>query len=293
MMSALNYSKFDKIDYDAESDDENGAPKAESSSGLLLPAKVHSGNGEQELMGAGAAPSLGVDGKPLPTKMTGKTKEGRLKFEYQGRTIYEWEQSLDEVNIYLNPPPGLPAKLIDISITHTHLKIGVVNTPPFIDEDLGGPVKVDECTWTLVDGELNITLCKMNKAETWTKALYGKDGAEVDPVTKEEERKKMMLERFQEEVSAVQLLSFGDCYTLHCFFLFSLLLFCLVRSIRGSISPVPTLMGRFQRLASLWVVSRDELSNLEKENCSTSMNECIFSLGLSTKVVCASILIVA
>ena len=34
-----------------------------------------------------------------------------------GHTIYEWEQDLEEVNIYINPPPGLPAKMIDCTIS--------------------------------------------------------------------------------------------------------------------------------------------------------------------------------
>jgi hypothetical protein len=235
----MNYSKFDKIDYDAESDDE-GATQSN------LPVKVGNGDINNPV-------SIGPDGQPIPTKMTGKTKDGRLKFEYQGRTIYEWEQSLDEVNIYLNPPPGLPRKMIDILITHTHLKIGVLNTPPFIDEDLGGPVKVDECTWTLVDGELNITLCKMNKGETWTKALSGRDGAEVDPVTKEELRKKMMLERFQEEVSwlwngLLVSVSFMCTYTT--------VDVCDNCSTPDSTFRVPTSMARCLRHVSSWAASR-------------------------------------
>jgi len=90
--------------------------------------------------------------------------------------------------------------MIDIKIQHSHLSVGVTNTAPFIDESTGGPVKIDESTWTLVDGIINITLCKMNKAETWVCALAGRDGQEIDAITKEEQRKKMMLERFQEEV---------------------------------------------------------------------------------------------
>ena len=35
---------------------------------------------------------------PPPTQMTKKGKEGRFKFEYEGRTIFEWEQSLEEVS---------------------------------------------------------------------------------------------------------------------------------------------------------------------------------------------------
>ena len=69
-----------------------------------------------------------------------------------GRTIYEWEQSLDEVNIYINPPEGdenlvmkrlryimpmfvigVTAKLIDCKITASHFKLGIKGNPPYMD----------------------------------------------------------------------------------------------------------------------------------------------------------------
>lgn len=133
------------------------------------------------------------------TKRTNKTKEGRIAFEYDGRTIYEWEQSLEECNIYITPPAGLPRELIDIRITYDHLVVGVKDTTPFIDEDIHSIVKPDESMWTYSDGVININLQKMKKGETWTAALKGRGGEHVDVFTQEGEKKKMMLERFQEE----------------------------------------------------------------------------------------------
>lgn len=131
--------------------------------------------------------------------VTKKGADGRFKFEHEGQTIYEWEQSLEEVNIYIVPPPGLTRNLIDVEISHLHLRVGVKGSPPFIDEDTGGPVKVKESMWMLADGEMNINLQKMNKAEAWHCALKGRSGEEIDELTKEEVKKKLMLERFQEE----------------------------------------------------------------------------------------------
>ncbi len=51
----------------------------------------------------------------------------------------------------------------------------------------------------MVDGEININLQKVNKAEMWESALMGHAGAKFDEHTKEEAKKKLMLERFQEE----------------------------------------------------------------------------------------------
>ena len=138
--------------------------------------------------------------KPVKV-MTKKGSEGRYKYEYQGRTIYEWEQTLEEVNIYVNPPPGVPRNMYDIEITHSHLRVGLKGTSPFIDEDTGGPVKVAESMWTLSDGVLNINLQKMIKAEAWDCALRGRGGEALDAFTQEEVKKKLMLERFQAEVN--------------------------------------------------------------------------------------------
>ena len=41
---------------------------------------------------------------------------------------------------------------------------------------------------------------KMNKAEMWDAAMFGHNGQKIDAFTKEEVKKKLMIERFQEEV---------------------------------------------------------------------------------------------
>ena len=174
----VDYRKFDVIETDSEDEID---PSSHS------PKKVYPAS-------APRAPEQTVE------PMTKKSKEGRIKFEHEGRTIYEWEQSMSEVNIYILPPPGVSSKMFDISISHRHLKVGLKGAPPFIDEDTGGAVIPDDSLWTLIDGELNINLQKMNKAEAWDCALVGQNGSKLDAFTKEETRKKLMLERFQEEV---------------------------------------------------------------------------------------------
>ena len=106
------------------------------------------------------------DGMPMQAvKMTTKTPEGRMAFEFEGRTIYEWEQSLQECNIYIRPPDGVTKKLIDIEISYNHLKVGLKGADPFIDEDIFSTIKTDESYWMFSDGEININLQKMKKGE--------------------------------------------------------------------------------------------------------------------------------
>jgi len=187
----VDYSRFDKIedsDSDEEQQHESLAPNIEQRN-----EPQDTGMSEQELLMAQA-------GMTPAGKVTPKGTEGRLKFEHEGRTIYEWEQSLEEVNIYISPPPGVKAEHLEVVIEHLRLSIGLKGNPPFIQEETGGPVKVDESYWMLDEsGELNINLQKMNKAETWVCALKGQQGSKVDPLTHQEIQKKMMLERFQEE----------------------------------------------------------------------------------------------
>mmetsp|Transcript_15887 Transcript_15887/g.30733 ORF Transcript_15887/g.30733 Transcript_15887/m.30733 type:complete len:155 (+) Transcript_15887:174-638(+) len=121
----------------------------------------------------------------------------RLRFEHNGQLIYEWEQNLDEVLIYVRPPPGVTGKMIDCKITKTHLTLGIKGNPPFIDEDLGDSCEAGESMWTIDDGEIEINLKKMRKAATWESALRGH--GTLDPLAKAEVQKKMTLERFQEE----------------------------------------------------------------------------------------------
>ncbi|CAM9738135.1 unnamed protein product, partial [Choristocarpus tenellus] len=150
--------------------------------------------------GAGDGVSVGADGTLLPQMMEASKKgtEGRIKFEYEGETVFEWEQSLEEVNLYIKPPPGVTPDQIDCKITPRHLCLGIKGNPPFIDEDTGGPVVVEESYWMMEGGELNVNLQKMKKADTWVSPLKGR-GGDVDPVTLQGMQKKIMLERFQTE----------------------------------------------------------------------------------------------
>ena len=105
---------------------------------------------------------------------------------------------MDEVTIFIRPPKGVKAKDLNIKITPTTLSVGLRGRPqPFIHEKFFSKVKPDSSCWTFDEGEVEISLHKMRKAETWSSALLGH--GEMDPFTKGEMQKKIMLERFQEE----------------------------------------------------------------------------------------------
>lgn len=129
----VDYSRFDHIDTDNDEEEMLSSHLTKSSSPGSS-SSVHNASTSSSLA--------------QTEKLAKKGKEGRIAFEYEGRTVYEWDQSLDEVNIYIMPPDGVTAAILAISIQPTHLKVGLRGAPPFIDEELGG---------VIVPGQLTVT----------------------------------------------------------------------------------------------------------------------------------------
>jgi len=150
--------------------------------------------------------AAGPDGHVMDAKggvrsvgsLTPKGSEvGRYQFKHEGRLIYEWDQSLEDVNIYVKPPPGVTPDMIDCKLTPSHLRLGLRGNPPFLDEPTGGPIVAKESHFYMVDGEITVAMSKMRKGETWGTALGGR--GQVDPFTRQEIQRELMIERFQEE----------------------------------------------------------------------------------------------
>lgn len=51
--------------------------------------------------------------------------------------MYEWDQTLSEVNIYIEVPPGVTAKLLDVAITRERLTVAIKGKPPYINVSRG------------------------------------------------------------------------------------------------------------------------------------------------------------
>ena len=56
----------------------------------------------------------------------------RHKFEYQGKLIYEWEQTLADVNIYIEIPEGVAVKLLYIDLESRSIRVGIKPNPPYL-----------------------------------------------------------------------------------------------------------------------------------------------------------------
>jgi len=77
------------------------------------------------------------------------------------------------------------------------LKVGLKGQRPLLDSELFDVVKANDAVWTLEDGKIELILSKSVSHQTWTSLLKG--DVQVDPFTKQEMEKKMMLEKFQNE----------------------------------------------------------------------------------------------
>lgn len=212
MSKLTDHSKFDNLDSD---DDENDNT---SSSATAIKTSKSSTTSKP------AAPP-----PPPPPTIQGITKKhptisDRYIFTYNNQTIYEWEQSLDEITIYISAPTSqLPkantASYINVNISTNRLQVGLKSQPDgeyFINESTFGKVKVNESSWYLdEEGVITIILCKVFRGETWEGVLWGHAATTttdannagenggiretIDPITKQSIQRTLMLERFQEE----------------------------------------------------------------------------------------------
>ncbi|KAL0843598.1 hypothetical protein Bca101_016843 [Brassica carinata] len=114
-----------------------------------------------------------------------------------GQKVFEWDQTLEEVNLYITLPPNVHPKAFHCRIQSKHLEVGIKGNPPYLNHDLSAPVKTDCSFWTLEDDIMHITLQKREKGQTWASPILGQ--GQLDPYATDLEQKRLMLQRFQEE----------------------------------------------------------------------------------------------
>ncbi|GFV64539.1 nudC domain-containing protein 2 [Trichonephila clavipes] len=111
-----------------------------------------------------------------------------------------WWQTVSEVYIEVDVPPGTPGKDCKVTITPNRIVCRVKDKEIF-SGSLYKTVRVDDCTWTLEERKtILILLEKAEKFENenlWVSLLEGQYFA--DPLTQHEMLKKLDLEKFQTE----------------------------------------------------------------------------------------------
>ncbi|XP_020816335.1 nuclear migration protein nudC [Drosophila serrata] len=87
---------------------------------------------------------------------------------------YNWTQTLPEVELKIpfNVSFALRARDLVVNIGRKSLKVGLKGQEPFIDGELCGEVKQEECVWVLQDSKtVMITLEKINKMNWWSRLV--------------------------------------------------------------------------------------------------------------------------
>lgn len=117
------------------------------------------------------APKAGKKQRPEPKKSTLSFE--RKPYIYEGREVFEWEQSGAQIKLYVKVPEGLTKSDLDIKIGIHHLQIGCVGKEPFMKEEVYDKVNVEDSGWRLrSNGELQIMLQKdASTSAVWPRVL--------------------------------------------------------------------------------------------------------------------------
>ena len=78
-----------------------------------------------------------------------KKAEARQQYIHKDQLVYEWDQTIDDVNVYIKPPPFLLPKhrsefekklqpgqklpKLEITITQKGLQVGMSGNPPYLN----------------------------------------------------------------------------------------------------------------------------------------------------------------
>ena len=57
----------------------------------------------------------------------------RHQFRHENQFVYEWEQTLSDLNIFIKVPTGIKAKQLYVDISNKHLRVGIVPNPPYLE----------------------------------------------------------------------------------------------------------------------------------------------------------------
>merc|ERR1739841_211565 len=80
---------------------------------------------------------------------------------------YQWTQSAEEVEVTFKQEGVGKSDKAHVKVTFGRQKLKVMlKGETLIDGGLGGVVDPDECTWTLSDGTVQVTLMKASE-DTW------------------------------------------------------------------------------------------------------------------------------
>ncbi|XP_065867968.1 protein BOBBER 1-like [Euphorbia lathyris] len=133
-----------------------------------------------------------VESKDEPVEVEKKESGATVPNNGNGLDLenYSWTQTLQEVNVQIPVPSGTKSRFVVCDIKKNHLKVGLKGHPPIIEGELYKPIKVDDCYWSIEDGNtISVLLTKHDQMEWWKCVVKG--GPEIDTQKVEPENSKL------------------------------------------------------------------------------------------------------
>jgi CS domain len=184
MSKLSDYSKFDHLDEDSGDEE-------------------HHEEGRGRVPAPSAPESLKAGSNAVALHQRLDSQSNRFVFSYHGTPIYEWEQSLSEVVLYVPEPPMRGTVLC--KITPAHIQLGLKGMSRlFLDAPTFAAVETAESTWCWEDDDdgkkwIVIYLQKAAKGVVWETPLTGQFSASIDPVSMDFVKRQLLKERWQDE----------------------------------------------------------------------------------------------
>jgi len=98
--------------------------------------------------------------------------------------IYQWTQTLSEIEVDIFIPEGTPKSALGVDIQINKLKI-VVNGHVLINDQFNHPIKQKESIWTIDRKSISLTIIKKNQMEWWSKLLSSEPEIDTQKIVPE------------------------------------------------------------------------------------------------------------
>ena len=71
-----------------------------------------------------------------------------------GQTVFEWDQTLEEANVYISLPQNVPTKLFYCKIEPKHLEVGIKGSSPYLNVSITNRGR--ERVWLCIYRHINV-----------------------------------------------------------------------------------------------------------------------------------------
>ncbi len=88
--------------------------------------------------------------------------------------LYKWTQTLSEVTVNIPVPAGTKAKMLNVDLKNTSVRITLQGqSKPIVEGNFHKRIHMEDTLWQMVDGVLVLFLSKENRMEWWKCVLIG------------------------------------------------------------------------------------------------------------------------